>query len=186
MHKIGGVALIGRNLDPGAGDHVVAAAPRQLPIVKVGGHREQHMTLGCIGVSARDQPFGHCDHLRDIFGRPRLDVGRQGAECRHILVKRRGRPRRQGRYRLVVLAGSRVDLVLDVGDVPYIAHVITPVDVAQQPVEHIEDNDRPAVADMCTVIDRRPADIEAYIRRIERFEPFLAAGKCVVERQRHG
>ncbi len=121
QHEIGRVALVGRDLDPSAGDHVVAAAPRELPVIGVGGDREQHMAFGRIGVPAGDQPFDHRDHLRDILGRPRLDIGRQGAERRHILVKSRRRPRRQGRDRLVILAGGGVDLVFDVRDVANIA-----------------------------------------------------------------
>ena len=89
------------------------------------------MALGHIGVTAGDQPFDHCGHLRNILGRPRLDIGRQSAERRHVLVKSRRRARRQRGDRLVVLAGGGVDLVLDVGDVAHIADVLAPVDVAQ-------------------------------------------------------
>src|SRR6516162_8396569 len=32
QHKIGRVALIRRDFDPGAGDHLIAAAPREPPI----------------------------------------------------------------------------------------------------------------------------------------------------------
>jgi hypothetical protein len=53
--------------------------------------------------------------------------------------------------------------------------------VAQQAEQHIEHHDRPGVADMGEVIDRRPADIEAHVVCIERPEVFLAPGQRVVE-----
>src|SRR5579884_4397078 len=46
QHEIAGVLLVGRDLDPGAGDHVLAAAPRQRAVPGVGGDAEQGMALG--------------------------------------------------------------------------------------------------------------------------------------------
>src|SRR5260370_753993 len=84
-----------------------------------------------------------------------------------------GRPRRQGGDGFVILAGGGVYLVLDVGDVAHVADVLEPVNVAQQPIEYIEDYDGASVADMRAVINGRPADIEPHLRRIERLEGLL-------------
>src|SRR5215471_21038667 len=54
-HEIGGIAFVGCDLYPGAGDHLVAAAPRQHPVIGVRGDRKQHMAFGDIGMLARDQ-----------------------------------------------------------------------------------------------------------------------------------
>ena len=81
------------------------------------------MALGGIGVPAGDQPLDHRDHLRDVVGRARLDIGRQGAERRHVLVKARRGARGQRVDRLAVLARGGDDLVLDIGDVAHIADV---------------------------------------------------------------
>src|SRR5205085_7089678 len=41
QHKIAGIALVGRDLDPRASDHLVAAAARELAVARPGGDREQ-------------------------------------------------------------------------------------------------------------------------------------------------
>ena len=49
--KSGGLLLVGRDLDPRAGDHLVQRPPRQLAVVR---HRlgvEQHVALGGVGVA---------------------------------------------------------------------------------------------------------------------------------------
>ena len=184
-HKIAGVALIGRDLDPGAGDHLVAAAARELAVARPGGDREQHMPLGGIGVLRRNQPLDQGDHLRDVGGGAGLDIGRQGAERRHIGVKLgRGAPGQRVDC-LTGLARGGDDLVLDIGDVADIADVIRAVSVAQHAIQQIEGNDRAAIADMRQVIDGRAADIHPDQPRIDRLERLLAAGQRVVKDKRH-
>ena len=38
------------------------------------------------------------------------------------------------------------------------------IEMAQQPEQHVEHDDRPGVADMGEVVDRGPADIDAHVR----------------------
>ena len=141
QHEIGGVLLVGRDLDPGAGDHVVAAAAATAARIRRRRRREQHMAFGGIGVARGDQPLDHRDHLRDVFGGARLDIGRQRAERRHVGVKRGRGARGQRRDRLAVGARRGDDLVLDVGDVADVDDVLRAVFVAQHPVEHVEHHD---------------------------------------------
>ena len=185
QHEIGGVALVGRHLDAGAGDHLVAAAAGEAAVIRIGADREQNMPFGGVGVARGDQPLDHRDHLRDVRGRPRLDIGRQHAERRHVLVKGGDRAGGQRLDRLAVGAGGGVDLVLDVGDVADVAHMLAAVGFAQQPVEHVEHDKGAGVADMGAVIDRRPAHIHAHVARIERLEHLLAAGQRIIESERH-
>jgi len=44
--------------------------------------------------------------------------------------------------------GARIDLVVDIRDIANIFDVVGAVDFAQQAVEHVEDDQRPGVADM--------------------------------------
>ena len=60
------------------------------------------------------------------------------------------------------LGGARVDLVVDVGDVAHIGDVVGAVEMAQQAEQHVEHDDRPRIADMGEVVDRRPAHIHAH------------------------
>ena len=81
------VALVGRDFDPGAGDHLVERALRQLAVVRHRRHGEQHIVFGDVGVAGRDQPLDQRAHLGDVLGGARLDRRRQAAERGHVLVK---------------------------------------------------------------------------------------------------
>jgi hypothetical protein len=129
QHEIAGVALVGGDLDPGAGDHLVAAAARQLAVGGPRGDREQHVPLGGIGVAGRDQPLDHRDHLRHVAGAARLDIGRQRVQRRHVGVELRRRARGQRVDRLAVGAGGVDDPVVDIGDVASVTDMLGAVGV---------------------------------------------------------
>jgi len=88
--------------------------------------------------------------------------------------------------RLAGLLGGGDDLVVNIGDIARVGDVALAIDMAQQPIEHVEDHHWPRIADMGEVIDRRPADIEPDVFRVDRREGFLGAAQGVVERQAHG
>ena len=126
-----------------------------------------------------------------MLGGARLDGRRQRAKRGDVVVKlalgRLGNfPDRlvEGQARKVAL-GAGVDLVVDVGDVAGVDHPLRSVDVTKQAEEHVEHDDRPGVADMGEVVDRRAADIEAHRGRVDRREVLLAPGQGVVEAQGH-
>ncbi|MNT39876.1 hypothetical protein D3C72_1761600 [compost metagenome] len=81
----------------------------------------------------------------------------------------------------IVAQGARVDLVVDVGDVANIGHLLRAIDMAQQPEQDIEDDDRTGVADMGIVVDGRAADIHADIVGIDRPEIDLLPRQRVVQ-----
>ena len=85
----------------------------------------------------------------------------------------------------IFLRRARVDLVVDVGDVAHIGDVLGAVEMAQQPEQHVEHDDRPRIADMGEVVDRRPAHIHAHARGIDRRERALRARQGIVQRQLH-
>ncbi len=164
QHEIHRVALVGRHLDPRAGDHVIDGPPRQLAIVFAPAvHGEKHVSLGLIGMALLDEYLDHRDHLRDILRRPRHVVGLERDKLAHVLEKPLGRLCRDLADRAAALGGAGVDLVIHVGEIAHIGHVIGAVDMPQQPVEDIEHHDGPRIAQMRPVIDRGPADIHAHI-----------------------
>ena len=59
--------------------------------------------------------------------------------------------------------------------------MIFAIGMAEQPIEHIENDRRPRVADMRAVIDGGAADIEAHIRGIERRKRLFLARGGVIE-----
>ena len=64
-HEVHRVALVGRDVDARAGQHLVERAMRERPVARRArqrvhrGGREQHVILGDIGDAARDQPLDH-------------------------------------------------------------------------------------------------------------------------------
>ncbi len=94
QHEVSGIALVGRDLDAGAGAHVVEAAAGELAVIRHAGDREEHVPFRLIGVPGGDQALDHRDHLRDVLGGARLDRRRQALPARPC---RRDRPSRSAR-----------------------------------------------------------------------------------------
>ena len=163
QHEIHLALLVGRDFDAGAGDHVVERAARQLAVIGHGGHVEQHMAVGRIGVAVGDQLFDDRDHLGDMFGGARLHVGRQAAQRRDVLLKDAIGLFGQLADGDAALGGAGVDLVVHVGDVADIFDMFRAVFFAQKAIQHVEDDQRPRIADMGEVIDGRAADIEPHV-----------------------
>ena len=182
--EIGRVLLVGRDLDPGAGDHLLAVAPRQRAVAFEFRYVEQHMRFRLVGMALRDKRFDHGDDLRDVLGHPGLDARLQHAQRAHIPVVGRGVALVD--HRDIDAFGERriVDLVVDIGDVAGVDDVV--VAPAQHPVEHVEDDRRPGIADMGEAVDRRPADIHRHPPRIAGHELVLLLREGVVEAQGHG
>ena len=132
-------------------------------------------------MAAGDQRRDHRDHLRDVLGGTRFDGRPQRAQRRHIVVIGLGGALGERADGLAALLRCGVDLVLDVGDVAGVDDVSLAVDETQQAEEHVEDDDRPRVADMGEVVDRRTAHIHADVLRIDRPELLLPARHGVVE-----
>ena len=184
-HEVAGVAFVRRDLDARARDHVVAVAARQPAVVGEARHGEQHVPFGLVSVARRDQPLDQRDDLRQVIRHARLDVGRLDAEHAQVLVERREIARRQ--HADLDAFGFRgiVDLVVDVRDV---ARVRQRVRTAQQPLQHVEDDGRPRVADVRVVVDRRPADVHRHALRIGlygRLERLARPRQRVMEKESH-
>ena len=185
QHEIHRIALVGRDVDARAGDHLVKRALRQRAVILHRRHAEQHVLLGDVGVAVRNQPLDQRLHLLDVLGRARLDVGRQTAQRRDVLLEILVGLFGQLADRDAALRGARVDLVVDVGDVAHVGDVALAVEMAQQPVQHVEHDHRPRVADVREVVDRRTAHVHAHALVIERLERPLLARERIVELQIH-
>ena len=71
QHEVAGVALVRRHVDPGAGQHVLDIAPRQLAVAVEAGDGKQHVALGRVGVAGIDQALDH-NHLKSLLDRNAL------------------------------------------------------------------------------------------------------------------
>ncbi len=185
QHEVGRVLLVGSDLDPGAGDHVVQGAARQLAVVGEGGGVEQHVALGRIGAALGCEAADLVEHGGDVGGGVRLDRGGQHAEGRHVLAVDGGEAVGDGRDGGVLLDRRLVYPVVHVGDVAGVDHRRLAVEAAQHPEQHVEHHRRAGVADVGVGIDRRPADVERHPARVAGLERPLLAGVGVVQDQ-HG
>src|SRR5262249_61006177 len=85
----------------------------------------------------------------------------------------------------IALCYTRVDFIVDVGDVAHITDMLFTVDVAQQPVQHIEYDDGTRVANVSKVINRRPTHVHSHARWVDRDKYPLFARQCIVEPEFH-
>ena len=138
------------------------------------------MAIRGVGVAPRDQPLDDRDHFGDMLGRARLDIGRQAVQRRDILLEDAIGLFRQFADGDPALGGAGVDLVVDVGDVAHIGDVIRAIFLAQKAIKRVEDDQRPGVADMGEIIDRRPADIKPHIAGVERRKDFPLTSQGIV------
>jgi len=141
-------------------------------------------------MTVADQLADDFDHLGDTVGGARLNGRLKAAEFGDVFVELRlglfgnGADRLVERQAGMVPQRPRVDLVVDVGDVAGIGDMGLAIDMPEQPVEHVEDDHRPGIADMREVVDRRAADIHAHILRVDRCELRLFTGQRIVEPER--
>ena len=184
QHEVGGVLLVGCDLDPGARDQFVARAPRQAAVIVHAGHAEQDMAVGGVGVTVVDQTLDHGDHFADVLRGARLDVGRERAQPAHVALVGVGGAVGQRLDALAVVGGAHDDAVVDVGNVADIGDAR--IMALQQPVERVEHHDRTRIADVHIVVDGRAADVEAHMPCIERYERLFFARQRIVNDEGHG
>src|SRR5215210_3446238 len=106
---------------------------------------------GCVGVAFFYKLLDQRDHLGDVLGGARLDVGHPYAEHLEPLVE----GIRVAAYDLLpgdpLLVGPGDDLVLYVRDVLNERHVVTPA--PQVPGDHVPEEGRPSVTYVDVVVD---------------------------------
>ena len=154
QHEIHLVALVGGDVDAGAGEHLVERAARQRavarPLHRVHRRgREQHMVLGDIGDADLHQPLDHVAHARRMCSVARgwkLGSRQPSAftsfwNCALVSSVTRRIASLSGSRRIVA-GRARVDLVVDVGDVAHIGDVLVAVEMPEQPEQHVEDDHR--------------------------------------------
>ena len=169
QHEVHRVALVGRDLHPGAGAHVLERAARELAVVRDssaprrarGPRRRRRGPSRSASRSSPPSPRStRSPAARRVGGSaPSAAMSSWYQRVVSSVIAPIGRP---------VSPRPRVDLVVDVGDVAHVGDVLLAVDVAEQPEERVEHHHRPGVADVRAVVDRRPADVHPHVRGIER------------------
>ena len=172
------IALVGGDLHARAGDLVVARTAGKAAVIRHRRDAEQYMPLGLVGMALADQGIDDGDHAGDVRGRARFVIRGGAAEC--APVPGEGGGGAFGQLGDGDAVGFRLgdDLVLDIGDVPYIGHLR--IEMTQETDEDIEHDEGTRIADVNALIDRRAADIDTHMAGFQWLEPFLAACQRVV------
>jgi len=126
------------------------------------------------------QALDDLDHLVDVSGRARQNLGALGAERLVVVEEGFGVPGRVFVDGLAALGRELDDAVFDVRDVHHVRDLVPLVlEVAAQRVA--EGGHRAEVADVRVVPDCRAADVEPRLALVQRAELFDAAGEGVEE-----
>jgi hypothetical protein len=162
-------------------DHLVELRAGEPPVLREARHAEVDVAAGLVGVTTLDQLLDEGDDLRDRLARARLDIGTAEAEVVRVLEEPAGRA--LGYLAAADALGDRllVDVVVDVGDVLDERHVVAArLEPALDPDGQHE---RPRVADVDALVDRRAARVDADRagRRRKLLDP---AGERVIEPHR--
>ena len=135
---------------------LVVVTARQAPVVGIAVDAEIDVAAGFVGEAQFDELLDQGDDLRDRPGRERLVIRAAEAEQVGVLdVPARG----VGGESRAVAGGSRVDLVVDVGDVLHQRHVVAAL--LEPAAEPHGDDERPRVPHMDSLVDGRPAEVHA-------------------------
>ncbi len=179
QHEVERIALGLSNLDALAGAQVFQRFARKPAVAGKIADRVIDVTV------RRDvsQPFlleqpDDFLHLRNIFGRARLEIGFEHAERCVILVHRLNEARGQRLDWLMVLGGALDDFVVDICDVTHVGNIETRG--AQPARDHVEYQQEPRVAKVAIVVNCHPADVDTHLAGHDRPEFLFIAGQRVI------
>ena len=164
---------------------IVERLSRELSVTRELAHRERHVALG-FGLVREVFPFQQANqiqHLRDVLGRPRLQVRRQQTQRGEVLVHRPDVLFREFGGRHAALGGAPDDLVFHVGDVADVGHA----QAARTHPAHgqIEGDERARMAEVAEVVHRHATHVHADMAGFERDQRFDATRQRVVDLDRH-
>jgi hypothetical protein len=174
--------LIG--LDPLPDPQVVGIEAGEPPICRPARDAEEDRPVArAIGVPGGDEPLDERDHVRDVLGRSGQDVRHRHAEGRRVDPELRQPAIGECPDRDALCRGAPDDLVVDVGDVHHPGH---PEALrAQEPDEHVGEQERPEVADVGRSVDSRAAGVDPDVAGLEGQQLALLARQRVEQGDRH-
>jgi hypothetical protein len=190
--KVGGIALFA-DVDALAGLLALEVESREVAVVRLLRRVEVDAVGRPIAVAVLLDVGDEGDLLRDVVGRPAqhrgiLDVERLhvGNERRRYRAARSPRPtcRSAGALLHLVFAGVGIGgEMADIGDVHHMANAVAvPLESALQ---QVLEQERPVVADVLIVVDRRAAGVEAdFAAGVQRLERAQRSREVVVKTKR--
>ena len=187
QHEVAGVALVGRDLDARAGEHVVGVAAARAGRTRAKlGDGEQHVAFGRVGVARRDEALDHRDDLRrcDRWRAARRRAARRRA--RAVLVDTpRGSAPSASPIGTPFACAACVDLVVDVGDVAGVGQRCTNGAAAAAARRTRRAAARCRCARSCRPSARRHTSSRVSGRQVGRLERLAGARQRVMEKKSH-
>ena len=195
--EIGGVALVVLDVarGPVARPEIVERVARQFSVALE--RRDgvvDVVVVGAVGVTPILEPLGEVEHLGDVLGRAREDVGGEDVDERLVGVERGlvrgcdigGRLVLQARlHEHPVLPAIELVIaqVTDIGDVLDVEHFDTVIQ--QHAPDEIRQQVAPQVADMRIAVDGRATRVHAHAARFQRLDRPHLAGQRVAQSEGH-
>ena len=197
QREVGGVALVVLDVagGPVARPEIIERVARQLPVALERRDRVvEVVVVGAVGVARILEPLGEVEHLGDVLGRAREDVGREDVDERLVVVERGLVCGRDLGGRLVLEARlnehpvlASIELVVaqvaDVGDVLDVEHLDAVIQ--QHAPDEVREEVAPQVADMGVAVDGRAAGVHPDATRLQRLDGPHLAGQRVAQSEGH-
>ena len=176
-------------------EQLVDIPPRQFAVVVVAVvflDIEIDRPFADVGVTRIENLLHKCNLFDDVPRCVRLDARRQHVQSLHRLVVTQ-RIVLDNLHRLEFFEAcffgyfvfALVGIVLQmshIGDVAHIAYFVA--EMRQITIQNIERDGRPRVPEMTVAIDRRTANVQPDMRRVQRFEQLFAMRQCIVNKKR--
>src|SRR5918997_32597 len=155
--------------------HLLGALVRELAVLREAFDGVVDVAVaGGVSVALLDELLNKRDHLRDMLCRPRLDIREADAEHVQALMEGVGIAAHDHLPGDALLVCPVDDLVLYIRYVLDEHGLVSPT--LQVPRHHVPEQGRPDVADVRVVVDRRPADVEAYPAALTDLDQIAAQG----------
>ena len=138
-----------------------------------------------VGVAGLDQLADHLDDLRHELRGVRLRVGLAHVEDAHRLAERIVEALHHQVERRALALRRRDGAVVDVGDVLHERHAVAVARVLQIAPQHVEEQERPRVAEVSFGRRREAADVDPDVIGLERRQLFECARAGVKQPERH-
>ena len=197
QREVGRVALVVFDVarGPVARPEIVERVARELPVVLERPDRVvEVVVVGAVGVAGILEPFGEVEHLGDVLGRAREDMGGEDVDERLVGVERGLVCGRDLGRRFVLQARldehpvlAAIELVVaqvaDVGDVLDVEHVDAVIQ--QHAPDEVRQQVAPQVADVGVAVDGRAARVHPDATRLQRLDGPHLAGQRVAQSEGH-
>src|SRR5205823_7119102 len=181
--EVAGITLALVDLDARAGEKLVEVLAGEPSVRREPPDLEVHVAVHRVGEPLGDEALDERDHLGDVQGGLRLDIGRRNADRRHVLAERLDVTLGEFRGRHALGIRPSDDPVVHVREVPDERDAVALE--AEVPLDDVEHHRAPRVANVGEVVHRHTTHVDAHVAGGEGRELLLAPRQRVVDLDAH-